>query len=74
MLYRLPMCLARPATKAGFAAPRSAFASAFRMNSTAAPVAGSKGRKMPPMPKRSFTPANKVDATLTIRVCSLPLL
>lgn len=72
MLSRMSMRLARPA-QAGFAAatPRVAFGMAIRLNSTAAQVDvdGSKGRKMPAMPKRSFTPANKVDATLTIRVC-----
>lgn len=73
MLSRLPLRFARPAAQAGYAArtPRAVFGMAIRMNSTAAPVDGSKGRKMPAMPKRSFAPANKVDATFTIRVCIL---
>ncbi|CAK7224120.1 Multifunctional pyrimidine synthesis protein CAD [Sporothrix bragantina] len=68
MLSRMSQRFARPA-QAGFAAakPRAVFYMPFRMNSTAAPVDGSIGRKMPAMPKRSFAPANQVDATFTIR-------
>lgn len=71
MLSRMSLRLARPA-QPGFAAakPRAVFNVAVRWNSTAAPVDGSKGRKMPAMPKRSFAPAGKVGATLTIRVCT----
>ena len=68
MLSRMSQRFARPAT-AGFAAAKSRVAfMPFRMNSSAAPVDGSIGRKMPAMPKRSFAPANQVDATFTIRV------